>query len=189
MLWWTGPSDQPSDINSRLADHGFRILEAPGMAADLNSLAEKWDSPEKLAIKRVENNEELQIWCRTLCAVIGVPDFATHAFFDFFTSLGFDPAYPYHNYLGSLEGEAVATSSLLLCDGVAGIYNVATRKEARRKGIGTAMTAAPLGEARSLGYRVGILHSAGTGYNVYRSLGFQEYCKFFVCSWHVSEKT
>ncbi len=36
-----------------------------------------------------------------------------------------------------------------------------------------------------MGYRIGILHSLPMGFNVYRSLGFQEYCKFSTYLWTV----
>jgi GNAT superfamily N-acetyltransferase len=183
MLWWTGPSTQPTDLGSRLSARGFHPVEIPGMAADLKPLPESVEFPETLVIKRVESDEAMEIWCRVLCTAFEMPDFVAEALFDFSRSLGFDPEFPYRNYLGYLEDEPVATSALFLGAGVAGIYNVTTLKAARRKGIGAAMTAVPLVEARSLGYRVGTLHSSESGFNVYRNLGFKEYCKIFQYIW------
>jgi GNAT superfamily N-acetyltransferase len=39
-------------------------------------------------------------------------------------------------------------------------YHVATHPEVRRRGIGTAMTLAPLLEVRRTGYRIGVLRTA-----------------------------
>ena len=81
-------------------------------------------------------------------------------------------------YLGSLEREPVATALLFLGAGVAGgLYGVGTIPEARRQGIGRAMTVVPLLEARAMGYRIGVLHTSPMGEGIYRRLGFREYCK------------
>ena len=62
--------------------------------------------------------------------------------------------------------------------GVAGIYMVGTVPEARRQGIGTALSLAPLLEAREMGYRIGTLQSSEMGYAVYRRMGFKEHFRF-----------
>ena len=53
---------------------------------------------------------------------------------------------------------------------------VATVPDARGRGIGTAITLHPLGEARALGYRAGILQSTPAATHLYRRLGFRELC-------------
>jgi ribosomal protein S18 acetylase RimI-like enzyme len=58
-----------------------------------------------------------------------------------------------------------------------------TIPEAQRQGIGSLMTAVPLREARSMGYRIGVLQSTKMGLNVYRRLGFQEYCTISIYLW------
>jgi GNAT superfamily N-acetyltransferase len=183
MMWWTGPATQPADLGEKLIDRGFQQSNSPGMAADLDVFPENPEYSEDLVIKLVDNDEDLEIWCRVFYETFGMPDFVGTAFFNFTRILGYETQRPYTCYLGSINGEAVATASLLLGAGVAGIYNVATLESARRKGIGAAMTIKPLLDARSLGYRVGILHSSEMGFKMYSSLGFQEYCKISQYEW------
>jgi GNAT superfamily N-acetyltransferase len=86
-------------------------------------------------------------------------------------------------YTGFLDNQPVATALLFLAAGIAGIYAVSTIPAARRKGIGAWMTLLPLLRARSSGYKIGILFASHMGVGVYRSLGFQEYCKIASYRW------
>ena len=81
----------------------------------------------------------------------------------------------------------MATALLFLGAGVAGIYGVGTIPQARRRGIGWAMTTAPLLEARAMGYQIGTLHSSSMGFGIYQRLGFREYCKLSRYVWRLED--
>jgi GNAT superfamily N-acetyltransferase len=182
LSWWVEPGTQPADLGRHLAAHGLTYTESPtGMAADLSALNEDLTAPSGLAIEHVRDTETLRMWAYASIIGCGLPETSVATWFDAFAGLGFD--LPLRNYIGILDGEPVATSQLFVSAGVAGIYVVATLPEARRQGIGTAMTFAPLREARALGYRIGILHASRMGLGVYRRLGFQEYCKMSRYTW------
>jgi len=175
ILWWTGPQTQPTDLAMYLEANGFtHIGHEPGMAADLTLLNENWTVLPGLSFERVSDAETLKKWCQTCVKGFGMPAFVGGAFFDFMSHVGFSTSLP---YIGLLNDQPVATSLLVLAAGVAGIYNVTTIPEARQKGIGTLMTLTPLRDARTMGYRFGILHASKMGVNVYHRLGFQEYCQ------------
>jgi GNAT superfamily N-acetyltransferase len=178
LLWWVGPGTRPADLGRRLETHGFAPAgSAPGMAADLNTLNETASAPPGLAITRVRDADSLVRWCDLASVCLDLPDFAADAWRHWYKKVGVPEASALTHYLGWQNGEPVAMGSMLLGAGVAGIYNVATLPSSRRQGIGSAMTLAPLLEARAMGYRVGILQSSGMGVGVYRKLGFREYCR------------
>jgi ribosomal protein S18 acetylase RimI-like enzyme len=182
FTWWTEPGTQPTDLGKYLAAHGFSYNEGPpGMAVDLTALHEDLKSPPGLTVERVRDAGSLRKWVHTLASGFELPDTCENAFFDLFIGLGFD--LPMLNYVGFLNGEPVAAAELFLGAGAAGIYGVVTVPEARRRGIGSALTLAPLREARAKGYRIGILHSSEMGLGVYRQLGFQEYCRMSHYVW------
>ena len=145
------------------------------MAADLLALEADAPQPAGLEVSQVRDLSALEQWIQASFAGFGFSATGSHSAFEVFAGLGFD--LPLRSYLGTLHGEPVAVSQLFLGAGVAGIYIVATVPEARRQGIATALTLAPLREARALGYRIGILHASPMGLGVYRRLGFREYCK------------
>ena len=62
-----------------------------------------------------------------------------------------------------------------MADGVVGLYSIATVPTARRQGIGTAMTVAPLLDGRADGCTTGILQAAPDGVGIYRRIGFHSF--------------
>jgi len=183
LLWWTWPSTRPESLGPSLVAHGFiHEGDLPGMAIDLKKLGGSQLGLARLKIEVVDNPTKRKQWSHTCRVGAELPEMVEEAFSDC-AALDFTPRGSLYNYIGWLEGQPVATSSLFLGAGVAGIYNVTTIPEARRKGIGSTMTVAALNQARTLGYRVGILHSSPIGFNVYRKLGFEEYCKVSQYVW------
>lgn len=178
ICWYVGPATQPADLGAHLEEHGF-ITDEPqiGMAIDLGNLNEKLPVTPDLSIELVEDKEALHRWCQTAIKGFGMPVFVGETFYDVFLCLGLNSSSPVRHYLGYLNGKPVATSTLFPGAGVAGIYDVCTSPEARRLGIGAAMTTRPLQDARQMGYRAGILQASEMGFPVYRKIGFQEYCK------------
>ena len=180
--WWVGSDTKPADLGQRLADHGLTYSEGPtGMALDLRELEEDSPAPAGLEIEHVQGAEGLEEWAHAAFIGLGLPEASTGIGVELFAGLGYD--LPLRSYLGTLHGEPVATSQLFLGAGVVGIYIVATVPEARRQGIGTALTLTPLRDARAMGFRIGILHASPMGLGVYRRIGFQEYCRMGHYQW------
>jgi predicted GNAT family acetyltransferase len=175
-LWHVGPGTQPADLGKRLLAHGFaHTAEEPGMAADLTALDDDQTLPRGLRIEHIQDVETLETWGQVTSRAFDFPRELGNALFRIEASLCQHPSR--RLYLGTLEREPVATALLFLGAGVAGIYGVGTIPQARRQGIGNAMTLVPLLEARAMGYRVGTLHSSPMGLGIYQQLGFREYCK------------
>jgi len=139
--------------------------------------------PSNLTIERVSDGEMLKTWLRIMTVGSKIPEEGLTLLLDVVTNHGFRDDAAVHYYLGRLGSQPVATSLLYLGGGVAGIYNVATLPGVRRQGIGRALTVAPLLEASAWGYRIGTLQSTPMGLNLYRRLGFREYCTFHAYFW------
>lgn len=172
LSWWVGPATTPADLGAHLAARGWRGGDPPGLAADLGALRENRPTPAGLEVRRVEDEATLWQWVSALGEEYSEADRRAHV--ELYASLGLAGDVPWRHYVGLLEGRPVAASSVFLGGGAAGIYNVAVAPALRRQGIGSAMTLAPLREARATGYQVGVLQSSYLGTFLYQHLGFRE---------------
>ena len=174
FTWWLDPAVEGTGWEELLGERGFGRDEGPpGMVIDLGALPPL--AGGELEIERVTDDQMQGVWARTAAAGYGMPSAEGEALLGIMNGIGLE--LPIANYLGRLDGEAVGCSQLFLGAGVAGIYTVATLREARGRGVGAALTLAPLYDARELGYRVGILQSSEMGYRVYERLGFRTTCR------------
>jgi GNAT superfamily N-acetyltransferase len=177
FFWWVGPASRPLDLGARLLARGFRQTwhDSPGMALDLDELPADPPLLAGFAIERVGDAATLEEWGRTFNLVFKSPGWVGETWAEATRAAGLDQA-PWSCYLGHLGGEPVATALRMDGAGVTGLYILGTVAHARRRGIGAALTLAPLREARALGYRAGILHASPQGYPLYHRLGFRQYC-------------
>lgn len=186
LLWWMFPGDTPLDLAQRLTAAEFRhIKTSPGMALDLTA-----NSPRSIerpgrdvTIATISTAEAAREWCAALCTTFAFSQEVQDGFRPFAVSVASNPNGAIRNYALYWKGEMVATSTLAFCDGVAGIYNVATLPHARRNGFGEAVTAKALEDGRELGATVAVLQSTDAGLAVYKRLGFREQCPVDLFTW------
>lgn len=80
----------------------------------------------------------------------------------------------FHVLTARLDGELVAAALAYDFGADSGIYNVETAEKARRRGLGTALTAAQLHDARARGARTASLQSTPMAERVYAAVGFRD---------------
>jgi ribosomal protein S18 acetylase RimI-like enzyme len=179
LSWHVGPSSRPADLGSRLRERGLtRLEDETGMALHLADLPRDIAMPTGLVIERVTNAQKLQSWVEVVARGFGCPAEVASALYDVHEVTGFGKETPWRLYLGSMGGEPVGTSRVFFSGKVAGVYHVATKPEARRQGVGKAMTGYALRDAQGLGYELAVLRAARAALGIYLQLGFREYCTF-----------
>lgn len=182
--WHVGPSMRPDDLGSRLVDQGLAYAgDDIGMSVALRGVPDALPAPAGLTIERVRDGRALEAWTGALARGFGEGEREAAWVGAAYARIGLGDDVPWRHYLARLDGVPVATSSLFLAAGVAGVYFVFTVPARRRRGIGAAVTLAALHEARALGFETGVLGSSEMGFPVYRRLGFQERCRIGIYEW------
>ena len=90
---------------------------------------------------------------------------------------GADPN-AFHLISAQLSGETVATAIAFDHDGDCGVFNMSTLERARRRGLGTALTARHLHDAIERGCSIASLQSTPMAERIYASVGFRDLGRF-----------
>lgn len=173
--WHLSDLALPADLEDRLLKKGFHYDGAEALMA--MELADLPPVPviEGVTIREVLNVGMLLDWERTLAVDFGAGEVEAKWVSSVYRRLGFGEGAAFRHFVAYREGHAVATATVHLGTETAGIYFVATVPQARRQGIGGAITLAALHVARAAGYGVGVLGSSQVAESVYWRLGFRPY--------------
>jgi len=189
FIWVLGPSSTPKKMGELLIKNGFIIDKLQGMAYNLKILNTERELLNKVEIIKIESMNALKVWNDIILTGFDFPkEVRSDFFFEAFSFILLKDRASASAFLAYYDGNPVASSLVLYKAGVAGIHMVTTLEEARGKGIGTAITLAPLNEAKKLGYETAILHSTEMGLNMYKRMGFKEYCTIELFIWQPGSK-
>jgi ribosomal protein S18 acetylase RimI-like enzyme len=187
MRWWTDERGEASDLNDRLERRGLELAwDVPGMTVDLvGGLREEAGRVPGVEVRRVRTPADLRTWFDAFASGFGFDPVGARTWFEAFEELGIEASSPLRHYTGFLGGEPVASGTMFMDvrGGSAGIFHVGTRPDARGRGVGSAVTLAPLLEARDAGARFGVLKASHLGRGVYERLGFSERARLRQYRW------
>jgi GNAT superfamily N-acetyltransferase len=181
--WWLDPGSRPGALEASLRWLSPRAIvgAVPAMAVELTELppAERaTDIEVELAAGRAALIEAGDLAARGFeVALDDGPGFEP-----LFARVALDPQSPVRVAVGRLGGRPAATALGCLAGDVLGVYSVATLPDARRRGLGRAVTLAVLRDGLDRGARLAVLESSAAGLGVYHGLGFREAGPFRVVS-------
>jgi GNAT superfamily N-acetyltransferase len=142
----------------------------PGMALHpLSGGPPTLPGPEEHEVRLVEDVAGLVDHRRTAAAGFGMPD----AVADLAMHDGLLERADCAIYVGYSDGTPVTTGIGIRTGRTIGVYNVATIEAARRRGLGSLMTARIASDGRASGCDVAILQASEMGLSVYERLGYR----------------
>jgi len=139
----------------------------PGMA--LHPVPPPPEPVRGLHIEQLSDSKRLGAYQRVAAEGFGMPV----EFVERLMGPAFLKVAGFGSYLGTVDDEPVAVSSVFVDGGVAGVYNVATLESHRRRGIGKAMTWRSVLRGREAGCSVAVLEASELGKPVYERMGFR----------------
>jgi GNAT superfamily N-acetyltransferase len=177
-FWWTGPQSAPADLDDRLDAAGLKPAgrDWPGMAMALADIDEAQAAPEGVEIEPVSGARELEQWGPVFCAAHDLPLWSADSWFEAARRLEFQDL-PWQHWIARFDGEPAGVGLSHTGGGVVGLYGIGTLPTARRRSVGSALTLAPMLQARDEGFQAAILHATPDGERLYARLGFREYCR------------
>ena len=175
--WWTGPQSSPPGVDSVLEASGLASggRDMPGMAMPLTQIDERRAHPPGVEVVRVHDETGIGLWARLFSEAHGVPPSAGQAWLEAAQRLRFRDV-PWTHWVGYVDDAPAGVGLSYLGAGVVGLYGIGTLPRARRRGVGSALTVAPMLAARDAGYVAAILQSTAEGEALYPRLGFRSYC-------------
>lgn len=182
FLWHVGPTATPTNLGRILHDQGlWQFADEPCMALDLQAIPAPPTSPAGFTMAPVRDEEALTHWMDVWMAT--VPEPTRLRCRSVYAQLGAAAEAPWRYYLGLLDGVPVATVKLFSAAGVVSVQHVTTLPAVRRRGIGAALVAQALQQARQRGHRLAVLTATPVGYGLYQRLGFREYGRWASYIW------
>jgi ribosomal protein S18 acetylase RimI-like enzyme len=172
ILWRLSPTAVSDEVTTRLEQYGLQQQgRDPAMLANLSELP----SPVQitgLKIQASEGRSGRYDWARLTCDAFELGPDVRKAMSECEAAIPESEFASQPRYVGYLDGEPVAVSSLVMTEGLAGVYAVATLPDARNRGIGTAMTLHVMREGKMRGAKSAVLQATEIGKSVYEGIGF-----------------
>ncbi len=183
FAFWIGFDDEYRDFQNDVEKFGLSCDETEsGMTVFMDEL-DFSISCEKLEIKLVSNEELLRDFITAYQKLIPNDVAAIDEFYTKAAPFILDTNSALKLFVGFYEGAPAATSALFVQNDVAGIWDITTLSEFRRKGIGTDMTLHALKYAKDFcNCKVGVLTASEDGERVYRKIGFQKIKEFRIAN-------
>jgi GNAT superfamily N-acetyltransferase len=180
FLWFVHPTSQPSDLSERLESRGLEEIEVcPGMSMRLDELPPLPVLPPGVEIDEVDEESEVREFLELVSWRWDIPEEAVPLVRSVTCEFHLGKGQEVRCWLARKDGAPVAKVVLHLGhDGIAGIYGVATKPEARGLGMATTLTLQALHEARDEGYERAILHSTPMAQSLYARIGFRPVSPF-----------
>jgi GNAT superfamily N-acetyltransferase len=173
FLWAIPPGH---DLDRVFETRQLEVSHPPGMALALDALP-PLRVPTGVSVKRVDGDRANLVTAATVSMTAnGFPADAAEPFVALLDRIE-DPS-RLATFLATVDGGPAAASVFFRTGSVAGLYNVGTLPEFRRRGLGRLVSLAALHAARDEGCEHGVLQSSPEGEPVYRALGFREHCRF-----------
>jgi GNAT superfamily N-acetyltransferase len=174
-VWYWENNVKDADLTA-FRQHGLSHAETHvAMYADLTEIQVTSFPIAGLEIKRATTASDLVQFGEVMTGLFGDSS-EGHAVFAYFQRLCEYPISSFpamHVYLGILHGTVVATGTLFVGSETVGIYDIATRDNYRRRGIGSAMFQSLLESARTWKRRYCVLQASRDGLGIYLNAGFR----------------
>jgi ribosomal protein S18 acetylase RimI-like enzyme len=186
LFWWNGPSAQPSNLGEIMEQEGLVKINLPPESGDMILYLDQFEDMEErlrniikktgISIQKVRTYAQIREAVDLVIQTNNLPEnFRTPGEKSCEVMLHEEPDRNILvGYIAYIENRPVAVSSVLYGGGVAGIYNVGTLKKFRHRGIGRAITLAPLIDAKRRRFEIAVLTATTQGYPIYKKIGFRK---------------